>query len=131
MTETLPPEIAALGWSILLFLAHMAAQGLTAIRDRGARFNAGPRDGIEDKPLGVVAGRAERAFANYRETWGVFAVLAVALVATGRSAEAGAWLWLGARAVYLPLYLFGVPWLRSVAWGVAAAGLGVMAAALF
>ena len=35
----------------------------------------------------------------------------------------GAWLWLGARVAYLPLYAFGVRYLRSLAFIVSAVGL--------
>jgi uncharacterized MAPEG superfamily protein len=38
----------------------------------------------------------------------------------------GAWLWLGARTVYLPLYAMGVPVVRSLAWVVSLAGLTMM-----
>jgi uncharacterized MAPEG superfamily protein len=56
------------------------------------------------------------------------------LAVTGRSggvAAEGAWIWLAARIVYLPLYLFGVPRLRSLAFGVSALGLVLMAVRLF
>ena len=79
----LTPEMVVLGWSMVLFLAYMATQASTALRDRGMAFNAGPRD--DPKPLGAVAGRAERAFANFKETWPIFIALALALAVTGRS----------------------------------------------
>ena len=128
----LTPELTVLGWSLVLFLAHMVVQSTTALRDRGAAFNAGPRD--DPKPLGRIAARAERAFANYKETWPVFAALALGLAVTSRSgglAATGAWIWLAARVVYLPLYVLGVPYLRSLCWAVAAAGLVMMAIRLF
>ena len=133
MTAPLTTELIVLGWSFLLFLAHMVAQASTALQDRGAAFNAGPRDD-PPKPLGRMAARAERAFANFKETWPIFIALALALAVTGRSggqAATGAWIWLGARIVYLPLYLLGIPYLRSVSFGVAAIGLVMMALKLF
>jgi uncharacterized MAPEG superfamily protein len=120
-------ELTVLGWSILVFLAHMIAQGAMAIRDTGLAFNAGPRDAL--KPLGHLAGRAQRAFGNFKETWPVFIALALGLAVTGRSggvAAIGAWVWLCARIVYLPLYLAGVPWLRTLAFGVSIVGLAMM-----
>ena len=45
-------------------------------------------------------------------------------------ATAGAHLWFWARLAYLPLYLAGVPVLRSLAWSFALAGLVMMVAAL-
>jgi uncharacterized MAPEG superfamily protein len=55
--------------------------------------------------------------------------LALALAVTGQSGGSGALgalLWFGARIVYLPLYLLGVPWLRTVAYGVSLGGLILM-----
>ncbi len=132
MPHPLTTELVVLGWSFVLLLAHMVVQGSTAIRDRGLAFNAGPRD--DPNPLGRVACRAERAFENFKETYPVFIALALGLAVTGRSggmAATGAWIWLGARAAYLPLYIGGIPYLRSIAWGVAAAGLVMMAVRLF
>ena len=128
----LTSELIVLGWSLILFLAHMITQGSTAIRDRGMAFNAGPRD--DPNPLGRIAARAERAFANFKETWPVFIALALALAVTGRNggyAATGAGIWLAARVIYLPLYVLGVPYLRSLCWAVAGAGLVMMAIRLF
>jgi uncharacterized MAPEG superfamily protein len=131
MPTALTPELMLLGWSVVLFFAHMIIQASTALRDTGVVYNAGPRD--EQKPSGVLAGRAQRLFNNFKETYPVFLALALALAVTGRSGglgDTGAWLWFGARIVYIPLYLAGVPWLRSLAFGVSAAGLLLMLARL-
>jgi uncharacterized MAPEG superfamily protein len=127
MPTPLTPELTLLGWSVVLFFAYMAVQASTALRDTGAAYNAGPRD--EAKPLGVLAGRARRSFENFRETYPLFIALTLGLAVTGRGggiADTGAWLWFGARIVYIPLYLAGVPWLRSLAFGVSAIGLVMM-----
>jgi uncharacterized MAPEG superfamily protein len=127
MPTALSPELMLLGWSVVLFFVHMAIQASAALRDTGVAYNAGPRD--EPKPLGVLAGRAQRAFDNFKETYPLFIALALALAVTGRGggmADTGAWLWFGARIVYIPLYLAGVPWLRTLAYGVSAVGLVMM-----
>ena len=132
MTSPLTTELTVLGWSFVLFLAHMMVQATPALKERGAAFNAGPRD--DPAPLSRVGGRAQRAFDNFKETWPLFVALALGLAVTGRSggtAATGAWIWLVARVVYLPLYVLAVPWLRSLAWAVAAAGLVMMAVRLF
>ena len=132
MTSPITTELTVLGWSFVLFLAHLMIQAAPALKDQGAAFNAGPRD--NPPPLGVLAGRAQRTFANFKETYPIFIALVLALAVTGRSggmAATGAWIWLGARIVYIPLYLMGVPYLRSLAFGVAAAGLVLMAVRLF
>jgi len=125
-------ELALLGWSTVLLFLHVMVEGQTATRDRGTGWNAGPRDG-EAKPLGVYAGRAARALRNFQETYPAFVALALALTIAGRtggSGETGAWLWLIARIVYLPLYLLGIPYLRSLCWCVSILGLGLMLARL-
>ncbi|MDR6147055.1 putative MAPEG superfamily protein [Sphingomonas sp. SORGH_AS870] len=121
-------ELTILGWSIILFFVHLALQSQLATLDRGIGWNAGPRDGTP-APLGPLAGRAERASANYRETWPVFIALALGVALTGRSggmAATGAWIWFLARVAYVPLYLFGVRYVRSLAYLVSMAGLVMM-----
>ena len=125
---TLPTEMLLLGWSTVLLFAYVMIQGQTATRDRGLDWNAGPRDG-EQKPLGEMAGRAERALKNFQETYPVFIALALGLAVTDRTGgigAIGAWLWLGARIVYIPLYLFGVKYVRSLCWTVSILGLLLM-----
>jgi uncharacterized MAPEG superfamily protein len=124
----LPTELLLLGWSTVLLFAYVMIQGQTATRDRGLDWNAGPRDG-EQKPLGEMAGRAERALKNFQETYPVFIALALGLAVTDRTGglgAIGAWLWFGARIVYIPLYLFGIKYVRSLCWTVSILGLLLM-----
>jgi len=124
----LPTELTLLGWSVALLLVHIALQGQLGTASRGARWGAGARDG-DPAPLGIHAARAERALRNFNETYPAFVALALALAVTGRTGgagEVGAIAWFAARVVHLPLYIFGVPYLRSVAWLVSALGLVAM-----
>ena len=124
----LSTEMLLLGWSTVLLFAYIMIQGQTATRDRGLDWNAGPRDG-EQKPLGEMAGRAERALKNFQETYPVFIALALGLAVTDRTGglgAIGAWLWFGARIVYIPLYLFGIKYVRSLCWTVSILGLLLM-----
>ena len=124
----LPTELLLLGWSTVLLFAYIMIQGQTATRDRGLDWNAGPRDG-EQKPLGEMAGRAERALKNFQETYQVFVALALGLAVTDRTGglgAIGAWLWFSARIAYIPLYLFGIKYVRSLCWTVSILGLLLM-----
>ena len=79
----------------------------------------------------ALGGRAERAAQNTKENFILFTALAlVAQVAgLGEQATFGAAVFFWARVVYLPVYLLGITYLRSVVWGVGIFGLALMARA--
>ena len=111
---------------ILLVLALFVIQTLLPGRFREAPApgeqgklveNLGPRDHM--RPLTVTGQRAARALANMHEALPVFLGLALMnlIVAPEASlAVTGAWVFLIARIVYVPLYLSGVPVVRTIAW---------------
>ena len=119
-------EIAVLGWSVVLLLVQVILQA-TSTYDLGP-YLLGPRD--DNRQSGnVMAGRFKRALENLLETYTAFVALALALVVTGKSgdiAATGAWVWLAARVVYVPLYAFGVPAVRTLVWCVSIVGLLMM-----
>ncbi|MFC3072241.1 MAPEG family protein [Shinella pollutisoli] len=126
------PLLPLLAWSVLLLVLHVGLQGMLATKELGAEWNAGPRDDAR-KPAGKLTGRAARASANFRETYPAFVALSLALAVSGDPSGwglAGAWLWFAARLVYLPLYLAGIPYVRSLVWLGALVGLLVMAGVL-
>lgn len=125
------PSILAL--CILLGLAHVLIAGALVTRSRGAAWNVGNRDG-EPPPVSPLAGRAQRASANFLETFPFFAaalVCAIALDRTGDRTVLGAQLYFFARLAYLPIYLIGIPVVRSLVWGVALVGLLLVVSVLF
>ena len=121
----MPPEIQMLAWGILLGVAQLFLAAALMTRQRGLEWNASARDG-DPPPLTGVAARADRAFRNFLETFPFFAAAAVAVTATGSGdtgTALGAQLWFWARVLYVPLYLAGIPYVRSLVWGVALVGM--------
>lgn len=112
-------ELTALAWACILALVHILAAGVAGTMQYGFKRNIGPRDEPVGPPSAIV-GRLARAQANFFETFPVFvAAVLIVYVADLESpmTELGAWLWLAARFVYLPVYAAGVPYLRSLLWG--------------
>ena len=112
------PFLPLVGISVLILIAHIVLQDMAATKEFGSQWNAGPRD--ESKKVeGKLAGRAERASANFRETYPAFIALAFGVVMAGDPAGLaliGAWLWIICRIIYIPLYLAGIPYIRSLVW---------------
>lgn len=127
------PYIALLVLSVVLLVLHVMLQGFLATRELGSQWNAGPRDeGL--KPKSPLAGRAERASANFRETYPAFVGLILALAFYGDAGGwglIGGWVWFLCRIVYIPLYLAGIPYIRSLVWLGSLGGIGLMIIGLF
>lgn len=121
-------ELLMLAWGCVLAFVHIFAAAQAKTKQYGLEWNMSARDGTRP-PLSPVAGRLVRAQANFFETFPI-AVAAILLVAlTGRFSDwtrIGAILWLASRVVYLPLYGFGVPKLRSLVWGASVVGIVLM-----
>jgi uncharacterized MAPEG superfamily protein len=89
--------------------------------------NVGNRDHV--RPLTLVGQRAARALANMHEALPVFLALALLNLIAGTAAAmatTGALVFLIARVLYVPLYLSGVSWLRSLVWAGSWIGLILM-----
>lgn len=108
-----------------LGLIHIILASHSASLQKGYRWSASARD-AEATPLTGMAGRFSRALTNFTETFPYFATASLMASQFGvhdwRTAL-GSELYLGARALYLPLYAMGVPVLRSLVWNVAIAGI--------
>jgi len=88
--------------------------------------------GSRDEPveLSVLTQRAKRAAANYMETAPVFLTLALMAMIQQIDLSELAMYWIGLRLVYMPLYVAGVAYIRSVVWIAALVVLVMMAMAL-
>lgn len=128
----MPAEIQWLGWSILLGVAQLFIAAALMTQQRGMKWNASARDG-DPPPLTGAAGRADRAMRNFLETFPFFAAAVLAVAVTGSSTAMtalGAALYFWARLVYVPLYLAGIPYLRSLVWAVSLLGMLLVLAGL-
>jgi uncharacterized MAPEG superfamily protein len=115
---------------LLLYLAQIFLQETSRFR-----FDLRAIVGNRDNPpeMSIVAGRLDRAKTNMLEALPFFLALALlALIRGGdtRWATYGATVFLFARIVYVPAYVSGLPWLRSLIWLAANAGLVMMVVAL-
>ena len=116
-------KIAALG--ALLLLVHIFAAVHLKTKQYGRKWNVGARD-ESLPPLDPVGGRFARAQANFQETFPIAIVALLGVVIAGRTSAwtaLGGWIWLAARTIYLPLYAFGVPVVRTIAFTISIAGL--------
>jgi uncharacterized MAPEG superfamily protein len=121
-------ELSVVALSCVLGIVHIVLASHAASLQRGYKWTASARDAVQP-PLTGVAGRLARAQTNFSETFPFF--IAVAFIAHllpvhDWRTQSGAGLYLGARVVYLPLYAFGVPLVRSLAWNVAIAGVALI-----
>lgn len=118
-------EITMLWASALLGTVCLLAAVIPSVLGRGMPWAAGPRD--EPAPaIGKLGARLDRAWKNFVETFPLFvaAVLVEAQVPQDSEIAAmGAQLYFWGRVAFLPLYAIGVPFLRTIAWTVALAGI--------
>ena len=121
-----------LALAVVLGLVQIVAASHSASLQRGYRWTASPRD-EPTPPLRGVAGRLDRALRNFLETFPLFvAVVLAAHVSETHNAltEWGARLYLWGRVAYVPLYVAGIPLVRSLVWNVATAGIILFIVAL-
>jgi uncharacterized MAPEG superfamily protein len=129
MSSNLP---ALLALAILLGLLHVLLAASLVTRTRGLRWNIGNRD-EEGAPVPAVAARAQRASRNFLETFPFFAAALLCAMITQRDggvAVLGAQLYFWARVAYLPIYVIGIPVIRSLVWAVSLVGILMMVAVL-
>lgn len=106
------PELAALAATVLIHLALVIWSQRSLESDVGRKANLKPRDG--DLDISVRTGRLRRALGNHTENIGPFIIAVVLVEMTGTNGwltGLAAWLFVAARALYVPAYAFGwVPW---------------------
>jgi len=129
----MPTEINILAWAAVLLIVHIFAAVHLKTRQYGAKWNMGARDEAQP-PLNPLAGRLQRAQANFLETLPIAIIALLGVVVANRTSAStalGGWIWLGARIVYLPLYAAGIPVIRTLAFAVSLVGLAMVLKPLF
>jgi uncharacterized MAPEG superfamily protein len=118
--------------AVLLAYAQLTLYSIRANLDYGPDYTMSPRDSDPERPASVMTGRLHRAYENHLESlpWFAIAVLVAHVSATTSWITASASLiYLAARIVYIPCYVFG--WrLRSLVWSVAALAILVILGAI-
>jgi uncharacterized MAPEG superfamily protein len=126
-------ELQSLFCAILLGLVQLVLAVLGSLGARGLPWAAGPRDD-PGAPLGKMAGRFDRAYRNFLETFGFFAAAVLLAHALGKSTHnsvLGAEIYLWARVLYVPAYVIAIPFLRTLIWLASLAGILMVLGAIW
>ena len=119
------PELTVLALAALLQVAQFASVSIPANMELGTGKTASPRDPDRmggkrlEEMVSAKTSRLFRAFNNHFEALIMFTIAVVVVTLSGQSTgftATCAWIYLGARVLYVPAYYFGwVPW-RSAIW---------------
>ena len=115
------PELTALALAALLQALQFALFAIPANIELGTGYTSSARDRPPSRQISERTGRLQRAMNNHFEGLVLFTIAVVVVPLGGQSTgftAASAWVYLGARILYVPAYAYGWrPW-RSAIWGV-------------
>ena len=117
--------------TVLCFVQVLIAAAM-ANQQVGLLALAGNREGVPE--FTGIAGRARRAHLNMLENLVLFAALVLITAVAGKAnamTALGAAIFFWARLAYAAIYLAGLPWLRTIAWGVSVVSMIMIAVQLF
>ena len=100
--------MALLSWAAFLGLLHAISTGAMVTAEHGMAYAQSPRD--EERPVSAGKARNIRAFANFMQTFPIFAVAVLVSHAYGRDVGVATWgaqIYFWARLFYVPLYVTG------------------------
>lgn len=129
MTALLELTVYFTIWTLLTVVVGAAIRNQEWTKE-GRDIGLGNRDNLQEAtPMG---GRAERAANNSIEAAVFFVPLALVANAAGMDAEVmlGAQIAFWARIAYVPIYIAGIKYLRSLVWIVGVVGYGMMVSAM-
>jgi len=111
-------ELQMLFCALALGVVQLLIAVLAGVGTRGMPWAAGPRD-VAGAPFGKIAGRLDRAYWNFLETFPFFAAAVLLIHAADKSTAnsvLGAEIYVWARLLYIPAYVIGVPFVRTLVW---------------
>ena len=115
------PELTVLALAALLQAAQFIAFAIPANREIGPDYTMSARDRPPSRAMSQRTLRLQRALNNHVE-WLLFFTIAVVVVTLSDQASSFtalcAWVYLGARILYVPAYAFGWRPGRSIIWAV-------------
>ena len=129
MTALLELTVYFTVWTLIAVVVGAAIRNQEWTKE-GRDIGLGNRDNLKEAtPMG---GRAERAARNSIEAAVFFVPLALVANAAGLDAEVllGAQIAFWARIAYVPVYIAGIKYVRSLVWIVGVVGYGMMVAAM-
>ena len=129
MTALLELTVYFTVWTLITVVVGGAIRNQEWTKE-GRDIGLGNRDNLKEAtPMG---GRAERAAKNSIEAAVFFVPLALIANAAGMDAEVmlGAQIAFWARIAYVPIYIVGIKYLRSLVWIGGVVGYGMMVAAM-
>jgi uncharacterized MAPEG superfamily protein len=111
----------------------LGIQSMTSLLT-GVSMNVLVGDRSDMPPADGLRGRAARTVNNSVEGLVVFAPLVLVAHLAGISNDLtvmGATIYFWSRVAYVPCYMFGIPWIRTLVFGVGLVGLLMIVAAIF
>ena len=118
------PDLKLLVWAVALTLVQCVIAVIGAQLQVGLPALAGNRENLPT--ITGWAGRAARAHRNILESLVLFAALVLVAQVAGKAnptTALGSELFFLARLIYVPVFLIGIPWVRTGVWGVSVIGL--------
>jgi uncharacterized MAPEG superfamily protein len=121
-------ELAAINWVLIIAASLIRARAWTPA---GMLAAFGNREGMPE--VHDFAGRTDRTAKNMLENLVLFTALALTAVVGGvadPNVELGARVFFWARLAYIPVYMIGIPYLRTTIWLVSVGGMAMIFVAI-
>ena len=125
-------ELKLLGAAVIIGMVQLLWAAAASRRQQGLEWAAGSRD--EARPVTGVAARLNRSFANFMETFPLFAAAVVTAYLAAKLGSLTLWgsvLYVVSRVLHPIAYMLNVPYLRSLIWFVGFGGALAVIAAIF